>query len=117
MKKMKLLSALIGLSLLSGTWPVYAADLPAYYDLRLTNPTDRTSSVTTSIIPAIRDQGKYNTCWAFGNTASLESTLNLKLQQAGLPPTAPLSERYLAWLTSAKPLNGGGTVIFFSRWI
>ena len=108
MKKTKLLSALIGLSLLSGTWPVYAADLPAYYDLRLTNPTDRTSSVTTSIIPAIRDQGIYDTCWAFASIASLETSLNQQLQKAGLGPVDRLSERYLAWLTYAAPVNGGG---------
>jgi autotransporter-associated beta strand protein len=112
-KKQKYLSAFIGLSLLLGTLPAYASDLPSYFDWRLTTPTDRTSAATSAIVGAVRNQNPFNNCWCFATMASLESTLNLKLQAAGLNPIQPLSERYLSWLTTEKPLNGGGDGFVF----
>ena len=104
----KLLAALIGLSLLTAAVPGYASDLPTYFDWRRSAPTDRSSATSTAIVGAIRDQGYYGLCWAFGTMASLESSFNIKLQAAGLAPIAPLSERSLGWLVYNKPLNGGG---------
>jgi len=116
MQHKKILSTLICLGLLTTTLPVYAADLPNYFDWRLTTPTDRTSAATNAVVGAVRDQNPYNNCWTFATMASLESTLNLKLQAANMAPIARLSERYLSWLTTEKPLNGEGDgFVFYSQ--
>jgi autotransporter-associated beta strand protein len=105
----KLLAALIGLSLLTGSATVFASDLPSYFDWRRAVTTDRTSAVTTDIVPAIRNQWLNNTCWVFGPVGSYETNWNLQLRQAGITAataSAPVfSERYIAWLSFAASLD------------
>ena len=48
-----------------------AAGLPDRYDLRDPDPANSAPSLVT----AVRDQGPYNTCWAFSTMAALESRL------------------------------------------
>ena len=78
--KSRTLAALVLLGLLTAGNTACASDIPTYFDYRLTNPTASSSAVTTAIIPAIRDQGLYNTCWSFTTICSLETSLNLKLR-------------------------------------
>ena len=112
-KNTRILTSLVLASLFAGTLSICAADLPSYYDWRLTDPTDRTSATTDAVVSPIRDQGHYNTCWSFATMASLESGINLKRQALNLPSIGRLSERYLVWLTFAKPTNGGGDGFYF----
>ena len=114
-KKQKVLAAVISLSLLGGALPAYAADLPNYFDWRLTKPTDKTSAVTDAVVGEVRNQNPYSVCWSFASMASLESSINLKRQAAGLKPIERLSERYLAWMTYAKPLDGSGDGFYFEH--
>ena len=48
-----------------------AVALPDRYDLRDPDPANSAPSLVT----AVRDQGRYNTCWAFSTMAALESRL------------------------------------------
>ena len=80
-----------------------AESLPAYYDLRLSVPSDRNSGRDPHkvLLNPIRNQGGYGTCWAHAAIASVESDMYLKMQQAGIPydvddNTVNLSEWYLA---------------------
>ena len=114
MRNRKTLAALILLSLCAAAVPAYAADLPGYFDWRLTEPTVRDSATTEDIVGAIRQQTPYGTCWTFSTTASLESSINRQRQAAGLGPVERLSERYLAWLTYAKPLDGSGDGYYYN---
>ncbi len=83
------------------------ASLPDYFDYRREVYTDRNSAVTTSTVPAVKNQGNYGTCWVFASLGSYETNWNLKLKANGISGTAPnFSERYLAWLTYAPPLDG-----------
>ena len=51
--------------------PAYAADLPSFFDWRLTNPTDRNSGKDSlSIVPSVKNQGSVGTCWAFASLGS-----------------------------------------------
>ena len=110
----------IGLVFLAGTVnaaaaaaaPVEAAEPaePAYYDLRLSVPTDRNSPALPekALVNPIRNQGVYGTCWAFATIAAVESNMYLKLQQAGIPYNVNhndvnLSEWYLAWVSRFAP--------------
>jgi hypothetical protein len=43
-KRKKYLAALVVLSLFTGALPVFAEDLPSFYDWRLSDQTDRTSA-------------------------------------------------------------------------
>jgi autotransporter-associated beta strand protein len=92
---------------------MYAAGLPDYFDWRLTDPTQRGASSTDAIVGKVRNQIPYQNCWSFATTASLESSINLQRQNAGLGPIERLSERYLSWLTWAPPLDGGGDGFVF----
>ena len=92
----KTLAALILISLCAGVLPVSAAELPGYFDWRLTDPTSRPSATnlpTEAVVGPVRDQVPYENCWSFATTASLESSLNLQRQKAGLGHVARLSER------------------------
>ena len=113
MQTHKALAVLVLLSLYAGTLPVYAAGLPDYYNWRRTVPTERTSALTETIVGPVLNQSPYENCWTFATTATLESTLNIKLKAAGLAPTPALSERYLGWLAYAPPVNGGGDGFYF----
>ena len=113
MQTHKALAILVLLSLYTGALPVYAAGLPDYYNWRRTVPTERTSALTETIVGPVLNQSPYENCWTFATTATLESTLNIKLKAAGLAPTPALSERYLGWLAYAPPVNGGGDGFYF----
>jgi autotransporter-associated beta strand protein len=113
MRTRKTLAALILVTLCAGALPVYADGLPDYYNWRRTMPTDRTSGLTGTIVGPVLNQSPYENCWTFATTATLESTLNIKLKAAGLAPTPALSERYLGWLAYAPPVNGGGDGFYF----
>lgn len=83
---------------------------PAFYDARLSVPTDRSSGYdpTRALVNPIRNQGGFGTCWAFSSVAAMESNLYLQLQQAGIPYNVEhndvdLSEWYLAWVSVASP--------------
>ena len=86
--------------------PAYAADLPSFFDWRLTNPTDRNSEKDSlSIVPSVKNQGVVGTCWAFASLGSYESSWMTQLKAAkaaGENVTVAMpdfSERYLAWMT------------------
>ncbi|WP_295156734.1 autotransporter domain-containing protein [Selenomonas sp. AE3005] len=86
--------------------PAYAADLPSFFDWRLTNPTDRNSEKDSlSIVPSVKNQGAVGTCWAFASLASYESSWMTQLKAAkaaGENVTVAMpdfSERYLAWMS------------------
>jgi autotransporter-associated beta strand protein len=109
-KRKKYLAALVVLSLFTGALPVFAEDLPSFYDWRLITPTARNSDPTDNIIGPVRNQGVYGTCWVFDSVSSLESSFNKQVIDAGQPsPHKDFSERYLAWLTYALPTDGKGT--------
>ena len=89
-----------------------AESLPAYYDLRLSVPSDRNSGRDPHkvLLNPIRNQGGYGTCWAHAAIASVESDMYLKMQQAGIPydvddNTVNLSEWYLAWVSRCSPIG------------
>ena len=109
MKGKKQLTALVLAGLCASTLTAQAADLPGYFDWRRVMVTDRTSAVTNSIVPAVRDQYSYGTCWTFGALGSYESNWNLQLRREGIAAadaTAPVfSERYMAWLAFASTIN------------
>ena len=110
MQKRKYLAALVVLSLCTGALPVFAENLPAFYDWRLSDQTDRTSATTENVVGPVRNQGMYSTCWVFGGMASLESSFNRQVLASGqTSPHKDFSERYLAWLNYALPLDGKGT--------
>ena len=52
--KKKFLPAFIYLGLLTVALPAYAANLPSYFDWRLSTPTDRTSAVTEAVVGEAR---------------------------------------------------------------
>ncbi len=86
--------------------PAYAADLPSFFDWRLTNPTDRNSGKDSlSIVPSVKNQGSVGTCWAFASLGSYESSWMTQLKAAkaaGENVTVAMpdfSERYLAWMS------------------
>ena len=86
--------------------PAYAADLPSFFDWRLTNPTDRNSGKDSlSIVPSVKNQGVVGTCWAFASLGSYESSWMTQLKAAkaaGENVTVAMpdfSERYLAWMS------------------
>jgi len=62
MQKRKYLAALVVLSLCTGALPVFAENLPAFYDWRLSDQTDRTSATTENVVGPVRNQGMYSTC-------------------------------------------------------
>ena len=108
MRNKKVLTALVLAALCASPLTAQADDLPGYFDWRREVTTDRNSALTNSIVPAIRAQGKHETCWTFATLASYESNWNRQLRQAGITNTvAPdFSERYLAWLGYAESLDG-----------
>jgi hypothetical protein len=109
-KRKKYLAALVVLSLFTGALPVFAETLPSFYDWHLTDPMVKTTDPSTDVVGPIRNQGLYGTCWVFGGMASLESSFNRQVIASGQKsPGKDFSERYLAWLTYALPLDGKGT--------
>ena len=62
------------------------AALPEKYDLR--------DIGGASFVTSVKDQGVYNSCWAFGTLSSLESNL---LKSGKAADGIDLSERHLAW--------------------
>ena len=86
--------------------PAYAAELPSFFDWRLTNPKDRNSGKDSlSIVPSVKNQGSVGTCWAFASLGSYESSWMTQLKAAkaaGENVTVAMpdfSERYLAWMS------------------
>ena len=104
-KKMLVCGILCGV--LAGGTGLSEGALPDYFDYRRTKYTDKTSEITTTIVPSVWDQGHYGACWTFAALASYESNWNLQLEKAGITGSAPnLSERYIAWLAYEPPLDG-----------
>jgi len=75
------------------------AALPASFDWR-----------TAGIVPAIRDQGNWGTCWAFGTVGVMESAI----KKAGGPMT-DLSEQFLISCNTAgwDGIDGGYTAHYW----
>ena len=113
----KSLAALVLLSLLTTGTTGYASDLPGYFDWRHTIPTDSSSAITTSILPPVRCQYFYGTCWSFAALGSVETNWNLQLRQAGITNTsAPdFSERYTAWLAYAPTLDNDPATLITNK--
>ena len=110
MQKRKYLATLVVLSLFTVPLPVFAETLPSFYDWHLTSPTTKGSDISTDVVGPVRNQGQYGTCWVFGGMASLESSFNRQVMASGqTSPHKDFSERYLAWLNYALPLDGKGT--------
>ena len=65
MRNKKVLTALVLAALCASPLTAQADDLPGYFDWRREVTTDRNSALTNSIVPAIRAQGKHETCWTF----------------------------------------------------
>ena len=82
----------------------------SYFDWRNSNPLDKESGTSKSILTPIRNQGGYGTCWCFALLAAAESQLRLQYAEQGLEmPDTDYSERYTVWNTYAKPLNNPET--------
>ncbi|MBR2216588.1 MAG: autotransporter domain-containing protein [Selenomonadaceae bacterium] len=115
--KEKKLSRAIAAALLAGTCfsaaiPAYAAELPGFFDWRRVDTTDRNSTADSlSIVPSVRDQGHFGTCWSFGALASYESSWMSQLKKAreageNVNVSMPdFAESYLAWMAYAKATN------------
>ena len=70
-----------------------AADtLPSVYDPRSSN-----------LLPAVRDQEGYNTCWSFASLGALETSYNMIKQEKAAPD---LSELYQAWFAYKDTREG-----------
>ena len=69
------------------TQPLYAGEIPSSY-----------SSVAKGYVTPVRDQDPFGTCWAFGVTAAVESSL-LAHGQVASASSLDLSERHLAYFT------------------
>ena len=67
--------------------PLYAGPIPSSY-----------SSVDKDYVTPIRSQDPFGTCWAFGVTAAVESSL-LAHGQVSSPDSLDFSERHLAYFT------------------
>ena len=105
-KQKKLLAAAVLLGLFCGI-SVTEAALPEYFDYRKEVHTKRDSKFSTKILPEVRNQAYFGTCWSFGALASYETAWNLKLQKQGLSTEGTdFSERYIAWLAYQAPLDG-----------
>ena len=64
-------------------------ELPAQYDPRSSN-----------VLPAVKDQGTYGTCWTFASLGALETSYNAQ----GLGSSAPdLAELHMAWYVYKDP--------------
>ena len=66
--------------------------LPAKYDPRSSN-----------ILPAVRNQGQYGTCWTFSSLGALETSWNASTNASSAPD---LSELYQAWFAFRDPRQG-----------
>ena len=82
---------------------VNAADSPAFFDWRLTNPTDSNSGEDALSIVSPVELQEHGTCWTFGTFSSYESSWmkQLKAAQAAgynvTPARNIFSKYYLAW--------------------
>ena len=75
-----------------------SATVPAKYDSR-----------TFGIIPPIRNQGRYGTCWSFSSLGVLETSYNLQTNSLTAPD---LSELYQAWFVFRDPREGYSFTLF-----
>jgi autotransporter-associated beta strand protein len=83
------------------------ASYPSYFNYCRENYTDKNSPITYSIVPEVWNQKQYGTCWTFATMASYQSNWNLQLKKNNISGTSPnFSERYIAWLGFASPLDG-----------
>ncbi|MBQ7594100.1 MAG: hypothetical protein IJU48_07090 [Synergistaceae bacterium] len=60
---------------------------------------------TKILLPAARNQGKYNTCWAFASIGALEANY-LAQNLSSLGSDRDLSELHLAWFAYKDPASG-----------
>ncbi len=74
---------------------LFGATLDSYFDMRT-----RTNSHGVSIIPPIRDQNPYGTCWAFSTIGMFETSLRMQdIVDSETHPGADLSEAAMAYFT------------------
>ena len=58
---------------------------------------------SNNILPAVRDQGSYGTCWTFSSLGALETSYNMSHNSSSAPD---LSELYQAWFAFRDPRPG-----------
>ena len=75
-----------------------AATLPANY-----------SSKTSGLLPDVRNQGSYGTCWTFSSLGVLETSYNVQANSLTAPD---LSELYQAWFAFRDPREGYSFTLF-----
>ncbi len=81
----------VNVSEFSGSFTA-AATLPSQYGAR-----------TSGILPPVRNQGEYGTCWSFSSLGVLETSYNLITHTNTAPD---LSELYQAWFAYRDPREG-----------
>lgn len=117
-KKKKAIIFAVAAGVCFGLPQVNAADSPAFFDWRLTNPTDSNSGEDAlSIVSPVESQ-KHGTCWTFGTFSSYESSWmkQLKAAQAAgynvTPARNIFSKYYLAWMANMPAVdNSNDTAI------
>ncbi|MBO6303908.1 MAG: hypothetical protein J6M62_02385, partial [Selenomonadaceae bacterium] len=102
-KKKKAIIFAVAAGMCFGFPQVGAADSPAFFDWRLTNPTDSNSGEDALSIVSPVELQEHGTCWTFGTFSSYESSWmkQLKAAQAAgynvTPARNIFSKYYLAW--------------------
>ena len=98
-----------------------AADLPSFFDWRLTNPTDSTSGADELSIVSPVEKQEFGTCWTFSTFGSYESSWLKQLkdaQAAGYnvtPERNLFSKLYLAWLPVMPPADNSNDTSIYEK--
>ena len=98
-----------------------AADLPSFFDWRLTNPTDSTSGADELSIVSPVERQEFGTCWTFSTFGSYESSWLKQLkdaQAAGYnvtPERTIFSKYYLAWTTFMPPADNSNDTSIYEK--
>jgi C1A family cysteine protease len=87
------------------------SNLPDFYDVRRTNPTDKNSNFLNNF-PTVKNQGNCGSCWAFATVGVLE--INIRLKEG---KNVDLSEQYLVSCnTDGWGCNGGWWAHDYHQW-